>query len=96
MAGWRQGPVFLPHRPGPPNVQLSVTVIVPAYNEENGIRDTLAALARQTVSPERVIVVDDCSQDNTGHIAREYGVDVLRPPRNLGSKARAQNYALPY
>jgi N-acetylglucosaminyltransferase len=91
-----QGPVVLPDRPGAPNAQLGVTVIVPAHNEEDGIRDTLDALARQTVSPERVIVVDDCSQDSTGHVAREYGVDVLRPPRNLGSKARAQNYALPY
>ena len=31
-----------------------------------------------------------------GRVAREYGVEVLRPPHNLGSKAKAQNYALPY
>ena len=83
-------------RPGPSSARLTVTVIVPAYNEEEGIRDTLEALARQTHSPERVIVVDDCSTDRTGQVAREYGVDVLRPPQNLGSKAKAQNYALPY
>jgi glycosyltransferase involved in cell wall biosynthesis len=76
--------------------RFTVTVIVPAYNEEDGIRDTLDALVQQTVRPERIIVVDDCSQDNTGSVAREYGVEVLRPPHNLGSKARAQNYALPY
>jgi len=50
---------------------------------------------QQTDHPERIIVVDDCSQDNTGPVAREYGVEVLRPPHNLGSKAKAQNYALP-
>ena len=76
--------------------RFTVTVIVPAYNEEDGIRDTLDALMRQTDRPERIIVVDDCSQDNTGLVAREYGVEVLRPPHNLGSKAKAQNYALPY
>ena len=76
--------------------RFTVTVIVPAYNEEDGIRDTLDALMRQTDRPERIIVVDDCSQDNTGMVAREYGVEVLRPPHNLGSKAKAQNYALPY
>jgi cellulose synthase/poly-beta-1,6-N-acetylglucosamine synthase-like glycosyltransferase len=76
--------------------RFTVTVIVPAYNEEDGIRDTLDALIRQTDRPERIIVVDDCSQDNTGMVAREYGVEVLRPPHNLGSKAKAQNYALPY
>jgi cellulose synthase/poly-beta-1,6-N-acetylglucosamine synthase-like glycosyltransferase len=75
--------------------RFTVTVIVPAYNEEDGIRDTLDALMRQTNRPERIIVVDDCSQDNTGPVAREYGVEVLRPPHNLGSKAKAQNYALP-
>jgi N-acetylglucosaminyltransferase len=76
--------------------RFTVTVIVPAYNEEGGIRDTLDALTQQTDRPERIIVVDDCSQDNTGPVAREYGVEVLRPPHNLGSKAKAQNYALPY
>jgi glycosyltransferase involved in cell wall biosynthesis len=76
--------------------RFTVTVIVPAYNEEDGIRDTLDALMQQTARPERIIVVDDCSQDNTGPVAREYGVEVLRPPHNLGSKAKAQNYALPY
>ena len=76
--------------------RFTVTVIVPAYNEEDGIRDTLDALMRQTDRPERIIVVDDCSQDNTGMVAREYGVEVLRPLHNLGSKAKAQNYALPY
>jgi N-acetylglucosaminyltransferase len=76
--------------------RFTVTVIVPAYNEEDGIRDTLDALMRQTNRPERIIVVDDCSQDNTGMVAREYGVEVLRPLHNLGSKAKAQNYALPY
>jgi N-acetylglucosaminyltransferase len=73
-----------------------VTVIVPAHNEEEGIRDTLDALLAQTVRPARIIVVDDCSSDRTPEICREYPVTVLRPPQNLGSKAKAQNYALPY
>ena len=66
--------------------RFTVTVIVPAYNEEGGIRDTLDALTQQTDRPERIIVVDDCSQDNTGPVAREYGVEVLRPPHNLVSR----------
>jgi len=78
------------------DARFTVTVIVPAYNEEDGIRDTLDALMQQTDRPDRIIVVDDCSQDNTGPVAREYAVEVLRPPHNLGSKARAQNYALAY
>ena len=45
---------------------FTVTVLVPAYNEEDGIRDNLDALMQQTDRPERIIVVDDCSQDDTG------------------------------
>lgn len=73
-----------------------VTVIVPAHNEEAGLPATLRSVWAQTVPPEQVIVVDDASDDRTGEIARHHGAEVLRPPVNLGSKARAQNHALPH
>lgn len=75
----------------------TLTVIVPAYNEEAGLPETLEALLRQTVKPERIIVVNDCSTDRTAEVAAAYeGVDVLTPESNLGSKAKAQNYALDF
>jgi cellulose synthase/poly-beta-1,6-N-acetylglucosamine synthase-like glycosyltransferase len=76
-------------------VTTTLTVIVPAHNEEAGLPATLAAIGRQTVPPEKVVVVDDGSTDRTGEVAASYGATVLRPPRNLGSKAKAQNHALP-
>jgi biofilm PGA synthesis N-glycosyltransferase PgaC len=48
------------------------------------------------VQPRAVIVVDDCSSDGTGERARALGASVIRPPTNTGSKAGAQNAALPY
>jgi N-acetylglucosaminyltransferase len=75
---------------------LSLTVIVPAHNEEAGLPATLESLRRQTVPPDQIIVVDDGSEDLTGEVAAAHGATVLRPPRNLGSKARAQNHALPH
>ncbi|MFI0445723.1 glycosyltransferase family 2 protein [Actinomadura sp. 6N118] len=74
----------------------TVTVIVPAHNEEEGLPATLESLLRQTAPAEEIIVVDDGSSDRTGDVAKSYDVTVLRPERNLGSKARAQNHALPY
>ncbi len=74
----------------------TLTVIVPAHNEERGLPATLDALRRQTIPPEEIIVVDDGSSDRTGEVAASYGATVLRPPANLGSKARAQNHALPH
>ncbi|RFU39494.1 glycosyltransferase family 2 protein [Actinomadura logoneensis] len=75
---------------------LTLTVIVPAHNEEAGLPATLESLRRQTVPPDQVIVVDDASTDRTGEVARTHGATVLRPDRRLGSKARAQNHALPH
>src|SRR5262245_19245 len=73
-----------------------ITVIVPAYNEAESIADTIASLLSQTLSPNEIIVVDDCSTDGTGDVARSLGVTVLRPPKNTGSKAGAQTYSLPF
>lgn len=75
---------------------LGVTVVIPAYNEAACIGDTIRALQASTY-PVKIIVVDDCSSDNTGDIARSFeGVTVLRPEKNNGTKSRALNYALPY
>ena len=71
-----------------------VTVLVPAYNEAESIGDTIASLLLQTVAAAEIIVIDDFSTDDTGEVARSYGVTVVRPPRNTGSKAGAQNFAL--
>ena len=77
-----------------PSGSSKLTVLVPAYNEASTLADTLRSLAAQTLPPQEVIVIDDCSTDNTSEIAQSFGVTVLRPPTNSGSKAGAQNYAL--
>ncbi|MGH7694264.1 MAG: glycosyltransferase family 2 protein, partial [Gemmatimonadaceae bacterium] len=71
-----------------------MTVIVPAYNEEQSLPDTLVSLWTQTAPPQEVIVVDDCSTDDTASVAASLGARVVRPPRNTGSKAGAQTFAL--
>jgi biofilm PGA synthesis N-glycosyltransferase PgaC len=71
-----------------------LTVIVPAYNEGKTIEETILSLKRQTVQPKEIIVIDDCSSDDTEIKARNLEVTVIKPPRNTGSKAGAQNYAL--
>lgn len=71
-----------------------LTAIVPAYNEADTVADTVHSLLDQTLAPAEVIVVDDCSTDDTGQIARDAGARVVRPPANTGSKAGAQTFAL--
>ncbi len=71
-----------------------VTVIVPAFNEAESVASTIRSLQVQTVPPREIIVVDDCSSDGTGNVARALGVTVIRPKKNTGSKAGAQTFAL--
>lgn len=54
------------------NVRLSV--IVPVYNDPNGIRTTLESLVAQTYPTERyeVIIVDNGSADDTPEVVQEY------------------------
>ena len=51
-----------------------LTIIVPAYNEAGTIADTIQSLLAQTVLAESIIVVDDCSTDDTSKVAASLGV----------------------
>ena len=73
-----------------------LTVIIPAYNEAGSLADTVKSLINQSCPPSRVIVVDDCSTDDTAQVAADLGVEVVRPAANTGSKAGAQTFALAF
>lgn len=61
----------------------ALSVVIPAYNEEQGLAATLERLKRVPV-PLEVIVVDDGSTDHTGEVARRFGARVVRHPTNGG------------
>lgn len=64
-----------------------VTVVIPAYNEEEGISETLDTLLASTEESSRsfeILVVDDGSSDRTAEIAARPGVRVIRHQRNRG------------
>lgn len=81
-----------------PRLLGGLTVLIPAYNESKFVADTIRSVQRQSVHVDHIIVIDDCSTDNTGEVARACGKEivVVRPPKNCGSKATALNYALDY
>jgi len=72
-----------------------VTVLVPAHNEGPWIAETIQSIKAQSLPPDGIIVIDDSSTDDTSLVASMLGVTVLRSVKHLGSKAAAQNYALP-
>ncbi len=51
---------------------VTVSLVIPAYNEEDYLKACLEAIARQTKAPKEVIVVDNNSTDRTRAIARSY------------------------
>jgi len=75
-----------------PKKALSVTVIVPAYNSEKTIENTLKSLKNQSVLPDEVLVIDDASTDRTPHIAQAY-FRLIRLEQNQGP-ARARNIGI--
>ena len=51
-----------------------VSVVVPTYNAERFIRDTLQSVVKQTYPDWELLVVDDCSTDATRDIVRAFAV----------------------
>lgn len=70
-----------------PGKKRCVTVVIPAYNEENGIAPVLEeirkTLAQADVTSE-IIVVDDGSTDETAGRAKKAGARVIRHEENRG------------
>jgi hypothetical protein len=78
--------------------QALVSVIVPAWNAAKTLETALEGLARQSWAALEVIVVDDCSSDETAAIverfaARDPRIRLLRHAANQGAYA-ARNTAL--
>ena len=62
---------------------MRTIVIVPAYNEEGNIRNTLRDLKENGAETD-ILVINDCSTDGTEAILKETGVNHLSFPVNLG------------
>ncbi|SFC49818.1 Glycosyltransferase, catalytic subunit of cellulose synthase and poly-beta-1,6-N-acetylglucosamine synthase [Nocardioides terrae] len=74
--------------------EVTVTVLVPAHNEEASLPATLSSLAQQVPPPDRVIVVADNCTDRTVDVARAHGAEVRESVRNTHKKGGALNQAL--
>ncbi|MCW2820085.1 MAG: dolichyl-phosphate mannose synthase [Marmoricola sp.] len=69
--------------PREPHDRRRVLVIIPAWNEEGSVAETVLEV-RATNPDVDVVVVDDGSTDRTAARAREAGAQVCQLPFNLG------------
>src|SRR5688572_14797440 len=78
-------------------MQPSVSVIIPAYNAEGTLADTLRSVSRQTYELLDIIVVDDGSTDQTARIAAKFAAGDSRIrvfTKENGGVASARNYGI--
>ena len=63
-----------------------ITVLMPAYNEERSIGNTIREII-QLYPDVEILVIDDGSSDNTRDEAVKAGAHVMRHPHNIGNGA---------
>lgn len=71
-------------------------IIIPAYNEEENLPRLFESL-KNTEGNFDILVINDCSRDNTEAVCRSHGIKVVSLPVNLGIGGAVQTgyiYAL--
>lgn len=76
--------------------QLTVSILIPCYNEEKSIEATIKSCLSQSVSVNEIVVVDDGSKDNTRKILNKYKkkLTLVYLPKNTGNKSYVQEEGL--
>lgn len=80
------------------NTQVTITTIVPVYNAEKFLHDTVDSVLGQTFADFELLLIDDASMDNSLAICREYEkrdsrVRVIALEENIGA-AGARNLGI--
>ena len=61
-------------------MSLSVSIVIPALNEEEALPSVLSAIPDEVC--QRIVVVDNGSNDDTGSVALQAGAEVVSQPRH--------------
>lgn len=72
-----------------------ISIVVPVYNSEKFLKDTLITVLEQTYTKWELLLVDDCSTDNSSEIIFEYSksderIKYIKLEENSGA-AKARN-----
>ena len=63
-----------------------VSIYVPVYNGQNTIESCINSILSQTVKPNKILVVNDNSTDQTAEILKKYSdkIEIINNKKNLG------------
>src|SRR3989338_3075526 len=70
-----------------------ISVVIPVFNQAALLKKALESLKRQTFKDFEIIVIDDCSKDNSSEVARAYTQKVFKNIENKGP-ARTRNIGI--
>ena len=78
------------------NTKELVSIVIPTYNAANFIVDTILSVLNQSHSDLEVIVVDDCSTDDTVSIVKkmcdeDFRIRLVSLEKNMGGPAGPRN-----
>lgn len=79
-----------------------VSVIIPMYNSAKFIPQTLESLLYQTMTDFEVVVVDDCSTDNSVEVVESFAerfggrLHVVKLPKNTGTPGLPRNVGIQF
>lgn len=83
------------------NVVLpAISIIAPMYNVENYVGQCLDSILAQTFQDYELIIVDDCSTDNSAAIVEKYALrfgdklKFVKMEKNTGAAALPRNYGI--
>ena len=77
------------------NKPLTLSIVIPAYNEERHIKKCLDSIKYQTVMPDEVILVDNNCTDKTVELARKFDfVTIVKEPKQGIANARDKGFSI--
>jgi len=71
----------------------TIALCIPAYNAGTFLPQLLNSAIAQKIPFDEILVYDDCSTDNTGEVARQFGATVIRGAVNGGCSTGKNNLA---
>lgn len=65
---------------------MKLVIQIPCFNEEDNILEVLKNIPKKFfgVDKTKIVVLDDCSSDNTVNIAKSFGVDIISSNNHIG------------
>lgn len=72
---------------------MKVSVIITSYNYEQYIKDAIESVLNQTYSDFELVIIDDCSTDNSANIIKQFNderIKFIQNEQNLGLKNSMQ------